>query len=251
MSGPPFTVTGAGVAFGDAWVLSGVDLVVPDGEFLALLGENGSGKTTLLRALLGLQPLDRGRIDAYGTPIEDFRDWRRVAYVPQQLVGTGAVPVSVAEIVSSGLTARRPWLRSAADRVAVKEALERVGLGGRRQESFATLSGGQQRRVMIAAALVKQADVLLLDEPTAGIDEQHVARLVATLAELSRQGVTIVVVTHELGPLADLVTRCVVLGGPGGTVRYDGPPPPPLRDPHGHVEETAPPVERSWWQVRP
>lgn len=250
MSSPPFTVASAGVSFGGDIVLRAVDLVVPAGEFVALLGPNGSGKTTLLRAMLGLQPLSTGRIEAFGRPIGAFRDWRRIAYVPQHLLSTDAVPVSVAEVVGAGLVARHPRRR----RAAVRSALERVGLEHRGHDSFRALSGGQQRRALIAAALVKGADALLLDEPSAGLDEEHVARLVETLRQESERGVTIVLVTHELGALSGLVTRCVVLAqGEGSTVRYDGPAPAPrtLRDPHGHREETAPPAERPWWEARP
>lgn len=246
---PPFRVSGGAVVLGGEPILDGVDLTVGAGEFLALLGENGSGKTTLLRAMVGLQTLTSGTAQILGVPVARFSDWQRVGYVPQHLLAAGAVPVSVKEVVGAGLISPRSrWRPDRAGRRAdIQRALERVSLWDRRSDSFHTLSGGQQRRVMIAAALAKGADLLLLDEPTAGVDQENVAQLHEMLAELAEHGATIVLVTHELGALEDLVTRVVVLGrAPGPSVRYDGPPPPPasLRDPHGHHDE--PPAPSTW-----
>lgn len=245
----PFRVTGGRVALGGEPVLDGINLLVTQGEFLALLGENGSGKTTLLRVLLGLQPLTSGDVKVLGSPVRRFTGWDRIGYVPQHLLAAGAVPVSVREVVGGGLiTPAGRWRRSGAGgRARIQHSLERVGLWDRRSDSFHTLSGGQQRRVMIAAALTKGADILLLDEPTAGVDAESVAQLRDMLADLHHDGATIVLVTHELGALADLVSRVLVLGKRfGGTVLYDGPPPPPatLHDPHGHHDE--PPRESGW-----
>lgn len=246
---PPFQVVGGRVVRGGEPVLEGINLTVADGDFLALLGENGSGKTTLLRCLLGLQPLTSGSVSVLGQPVDRFHDWARIGFVPQHLLASGAVPVSVQEVVAAGLISPRSrWRpRRQAARDAVNEALERLDLTSRRTDRFHTLSGGQQRRVMIASALAKGADILLLDEPTAGVDQQNVAHLHEVLAELSEQGATIVLVTHELGALSDLVSRVVVLGRRvGGSVLYDGPAPPPasLHDPHGHHEH--PPLTDGW-----
>ncbi len=246
---PPFRVTGGAVVLGGEPVLQDVDLTVSSGEFLSLLGENGSGKTTLLRALVGLQPLTSGTAQILGVPVGRFDQWQRVGYVPQHLLAAGAVPVSVREVVGAGLISPRTRWRPnrAVHRAGIQQALDRVGLWSRRADSFHTLSGGQQRRVMIAAALAKGADILLLDEPTAGVDQENVAQLHEMLSDLTGQGATIVLVTHELGALEDLVTRVVVLGRPpGASVRYNGPPPPPasLHDPHGHHDE--PPAPTGW-----
>lgn len=245
--GPPFQVTGGAVVLGGEPILAGIDLTVGSGEFLALLGENGSGKTTLLRAMVGLQPLTKGTAAILGVPVARFTDWQRVGYVPQHLLAAGAVPVSVREVVGAGLISPRSRWRPdrARHRAEIQQALQRVGLWDRRSDSFHTLSGGQQRRVMIAAALAKGADILLLDEPTAGVDQANVTQLHDMLSDLAGRGATIVLVTHELGALEDLVTRVVVLGRtPGPSVRYDGPPPPPpsLHDPHGHHDEPPPPT---------
>lgn len=245
---PPFRVRGARVIRGGDTVLTGVDLTVEPGQFLALMGENGSGKTTLLRALLGLQPLSSGSVEIFGRPASKFRGWRRIAYVPQYLLGAGAVPVSVREVVAAGLAGSRHRTRGASP-AGLRHALEQVGLWDRRSAGFETLSIGQQRRVMIASALAKQADVILLDEPTSGVDAGSVAHLVALLTRLNTHGVTVVLVTHELGALASTVSRCVVLAR-GGTssVSYDGPGPPPrtLHDEHPHHDHDEPRGRWRW-----
>lgn len=213
-----------------ACILSNVDFSVEPGEFVAVLGANGSGKTTLMRAILGLLPITSGQIDVFGTPIGRFREWARLAYVPQRLHSAGAVPVSVHEVVGAGLISPRQRLPHRGDRQRVVDALAQVGLADRRRDRFDALSGGQQRRVMIAAALAKDADLYVLDEPTAGVDAESQQRISETFGSLHDRGRTVVLVTHELGPFASLASRIIVLGSPRGetsTVLYDGTPPVP------------------------
>lgn len=213
-----------------ACILSNVDLVVHSGEFVAVLGANGSGKTTLMRAILGLLPVTSGSIHLFGTPLGRFREWEKLAYVPQRLHSAGAVPVSVHEVVGAGLISPRHRFPQRGDRRRVTDALAEVGLADRRRDRFDELSGGQQRRAMIAAALAKDADLYVLDEPTAGVDADSQARIAETFGRLRDAGRTTLLVTHELGPFASLATRIVVLGSRhegGSTVVYDGSAPPP------------------------
>ena len=213
-----------------ACILSNVDLTIHEGEFVAILGSNGSGKTTLMRAILGLLPVTSGTIHLFGFPLNRFRAWHKLAYVPQRLHSAGAVPVSVHEVVGAGLISPRHRLPQRGDRQRVTSALEQVGLAERRRDRFDELSGGQQRRAMIASALAKNADLYVLDEPTAGVDAESQIRIAETFSQLRTEGRTVILVTHELGPFADLATRIVVLGSPRGetsTVLYDGPPPAP------------------------
>jgi zinc transport system ATP-binding protein len=211
-------------------ILSNVTLEIAEGEFVAILGANGSGKTTLMRAILGLLPITSGSITLFGEPVPGFRAWDRLAYVPQRLHSAGAVPVSVHEVVGAGLISPKRRLPHRGDRGRVEQALEQVGLADRRRDRFDALSGGQQRRVMIAAALAKNAELYILDEPTAGVDAESQQRMSDTFGALRQQGRTVLLVTHELGPFAALATRIIVLGSPRGassTVLYDGPPPAP------------------------
>ncbi len=228
----PIRTEDLSVSFGGQPVLRDVSVSVEAGEFVALMGANGTGKTTLVRAMLGLIRPASGRAWLFDTPTESFRDWQRVAYVPQHLVAASAVPLSVEEAVRSALATPRQRLRplSREQRTSIHEALERVGLGTRSRERLDHLSGGQQRRVMIARALVTGADLLLMDEPTAGVDQGEQSRLADHIRDLHKDGATIMLITHDLGPVASLATRAIVLGQPSAeSVRYDGPTPPPAR----------------------
>ena len=226
------------VEFDGEHILEDVNLTIGGGELVALLGPNGSGKTTLVRAITGLQQFSHGRIALFGEPLDRFRSWQRIALVPQRLPGASTIPVSVWETVLSGMISpRRRWRPfSRQQRQAAQQALDDVGLWDRRHERLDALSGGQQRRVLIARALATGADLLVMDEPTAGLDAENVARLADLLAELHRRGTTIIVVTHELTGIASLITRAVVLGtDPRGSIAFDGPPPVPGFYLHDHV----------------
>ncbi|MFC6286746.1 metal ABC transporter ATP-binding protein [Nocardioides sp. GCM10027113] len=214
----------AGVAIGGRPVLRHVSLAVPAGEFVALMGANGSGKSTLVRALTGLRELSEGSAKLFDTPVGDFRDWHRIGFVPQRASAVSGVPASVWEVVAAGRLTRRKLLRPLrrADRAAVQDALDLVGLADRARDAVETLSGGQQQRVLIARALAGDAELFLLDEPTAGVDLPNQRALADALAVLKQRGATVVLVAHELGPLAALVDRAVVMRD--GRVAYDGPP---------------------------
>ena len=223
-------LTDGAVAIAGRPILRHVDIAVRAGEFVALMGANGSGKSTLVRALTGLRPLATGNLRLFGTPVADFRDWRRIGFVPQRGGATSGVPASVWEVVASGRLTHRRLLRplSRVDRAVVADALEVVGLAGRARDGVSTLSGGQQQRVLIARALAGEPEVLVLDEPTAGVDADSQDTLAGALGHLSNNGGSVVLVAHELGPLAGLIGRAVVLSH--GRVQSDGPPP----EPEGH-----------------
>ncbi|WP_422100051.1 metal ABC transporter ATP-binding protein [Thermomonospora catenispora] len=252
---PPLAMTGGRVRLDGREVLHGIDLRVEPGEVLALLGANGSGKSTLVRALLGLVPLSGGRTEIYGVPPARFRDWHRIGYVPQRLTVGGGVPATVREVVASGRIARRSRLRpfaTAADRAAVRRALEQMRLTDRAGQPAQRLSGGQQQRVLIARALAGEPDLLVMDEPTAGVDAASQAALAEVLRDLVRQGRTVVLVAHELGPLEPLITRAAVLEQ-GRIVRTGAPPAPEgecarpgHRHQHPHAAEPAPGSLTPW-----
>jgi zinc transport system ATP-binding protein len=240
------------VVLGGRRILDDVSVRVDAGEFVAILGDNGSGKTTLVRTLVGLNPLAAGTLTLYDTPIDQFRSWSRLGYVPQRLAVGGGVPMTVREVVASGRTSRvSRWRRlSKSDWAAIDHALEDVGLVERGRDAVTTLSGGQQQRVLIARALAGEPDVLVLDEPTAGVDADSQDTLAGALGHLSRAGGSVVLVAHELGPLASLIGRAVVLSH--GRVVSDGPPPEPVGHhagpDHKHVHPHADdPTVDSWF----
>lgn len=237
---PVIELRGVTAAYDGRVALSDVDLTVTRGEVVALLGANGSGKSTLVRTLLGLVPLAAGSVQLFGTPLERFTDWPRIGYVPQRVSAATGVPATVREVVASG---RLPLMRrlrpaSAVDRAAVDRALEVVGLADRQGVSVSTLSGGQQQRVLIARALTCEPELLVLDEPTSGVDLVSQAALADALGVLVEDGLTVLNVAHELGPMHALVTRAVTLAD--GHVLHDGPAP-ELDHLHLHDPEHAHP----------
>ena len=221
----PVEVHHGSVAIGGRPILRGIDLTVAPGEFLALMGANGSGKSTLVRAITGLLPMASGSVSLFGTPYADFRDWHRIGFVPQRSTATSGVPSTVWEVVASGrITRRRPFRPlSREDRQAIADAIDVVGLTDRASVGISQLSGGQQQRTLIARALAGQPDLLVLDEPTAGVDAASQYALADALRVLKARGATIVLVAHELGPMEALIDRAVVMRD--GRVSYSGPPP--------------------------
>ncbi|MFL4903998.1 metal ABC transporter ATP-binding protein [Streptomyces sp. MMS24-I2-30] len=221
---PVISLRGVHAELGSRPVLRGIDLTVHRGEVVALLGANGSGKSTVIRGIIGQVPLSAGTVELFGTDQGRFEDWRRVGYVPQRTTAAGGVPATVTEIVASGRLSRSrfgPFRR--ADRAAVHHALELVGLADRAKDSVDALSGGQHQRVLIARALVAEPELLIMDEPMAGVDLASQEVLARTLRDQVAQGTTVLLVLHELGPLEPLIDRAVVLRD--GGVTHDGPPP--------------------------
>ncbi|MFE2628023.1 metal ABC transporter ATP-binding protein [Streptomyces sp. NPDC004562] len=224
MSESVISLRGVRAELGSRPVLRGIDLAVRRGEVVALLGANGSGKSTAVRSVIGQVPVSAGEIELFGTPQARFRDWGRVGYVPQRTTAAGGVPATVGEIVSSGRLSRtRFGLFRKADRAAVRNALELVGMADRARDSVDALSGGQHQRVLIARALAAEPELLIMDEPMAGVDLASQEVLAHTLREQVGAGATVLLVLHELGPLEPLIDRAVVLRD--GCVLHDGPPP--------------------------
>jgi len=220
----PFRMTGADVLLGRQLVLHDVDFSIAAGEFVVLLGNNGSGKTTLVKALLGLVPLARGRVELFGEPLEMFKRRELIGYVPQRLTAASGVPATVMEVVVSARARRSGWIRPYGrnDRKAAMNALEAVDLVELSGSPVAQLSGGQQQRVLIARALAVEPRVLVLDEPVASVDLAHQETFAATVRDLNRRGTSILLVAHALGAMEPLAGRAVVLQG--GHVVHDGPP---------------------------
>ncbi|MCS6710754.1 metal ABC transporter ATP-binding protein [Brachybacterium sp. EF45031] len=231
-------VRDAHLAYGPRTVLDGVSVAVRRGEMVGLLGANGSGKSTLLRALVGAQALDSGQAEIIGTPVRDGRAHRVLGYVPQHTADAGNIPATAAETVATGLLGPSAWFARSRD-PRVRAALDLVGLSALARRPISEMSGGQRQRVMLARALVKRPDLLVLDEPFTGVDIPGQELLAGILRELVAGGTTVLVVLHDLGPLADDLSRVVVLDA--GRVVHDGAPADrPLLDPgHEHPVDAA------------
>jgi len=195
---PALRLDSLGVAYGRRSVLAGVTGEVAPGGSLALIGPNGAGKSTLIKAILGLVDVVTGRVEVLGTTPARARG--RVAYVPQADMLDAEFPVTVDQVVLMGRYRRIGWVRrpGRADRAVAEVALERVGLGGRAGDRFGILSGGQRQRVLLARALAQQPELLLLDEPFNGLDTTTTEVLLDVLAEQRKQGVAVVMATHDL-----------------------------------------------------
>jgi zinc transport system ATP-binding protein len=220
-------------------VLRGVDLRVHRGEFVAVAGPNGGGKTTLLRLVLGLERPSAGEVRLLGEPTHRFRRREALGYLAQRShLGLDA-PATVREVVTAGRLPRAGLLGRLGrhDRERVQEAIARVGLAGVADRPLVRLSGGQQQRAFIAKALASEPELLVLDEPTAGVDVEAQEALAALLDRLHRElEMTILYVSHEFGAVERFVERIVLVRG--GIV-FDGPPtelPGLWHDPsHAHV----------------
>jgi zinc transport system ATP-binding protein len=178
-------------------VLAGVDLAVAPGEFLGIVGPNGGGKTTLFRGILGLVPPSAGRVD---------RGTTRLGYVPQRETLDPIFPLRVEDVVRMGAFGRLRGLRllSREDRRAAAAALDRVDLSAQARAPFASLSGGQRQRVLLARALLVRPEVLLLDEPTSGVDHGAERRILDLLRDLvTHDGLAVLLVSHQIGLLRE------------------------------------------------
>ena len=202
-------------SYADQLVLDHVSFRINPGEFVALAGGNGAGKSTLLRVALGLLSPATGSVSLE-------RD--RVGYVPQRPMVSESLPATVAEVVALGRLTRQTWWRrsSSADARAVADALAAVDLADAAARRLTELSGGQQQRVLTAKAMVNDPELLILDEPIAGVDAASQDRFRDALVSRIERGRAVLLVSHELSAVASALDRVLVLAH--GRIAFDGPP---------------------------
>jgi zinc/manganese transport system ATP-binding protein/zinc transport system ATP-binding protein len=201
--------------YGAGDVVAGVDVSIPRGAFVGLVGPSGAGKTTLLKAMLGALPRVSGTVAVNGAPVTPGKPPPGVGYVPQIETVDWSFPVTVENVVMMGRLRRMgplPW-PSREDRRATDETLERLGLAGLGSRHIRELSGGQQQRVFLARALIGEPELLILDEPTASVDVKTRDDILHLLADFNRQGVTVVLTTHELNAVAAHLPTVVCVNG--------------------------------------
>jgi manganese/zinc/iron transport system ATP- binding protein len=201
------------VAYGERIALEDVDLEIRAGSLLAVIGPNGAGKSTLLKAIAGLIVPVAGSIEVFGAL--PGREARRVAYVPQAEVVDWGFPVTVGDVVLMGRVPLIGWGRSpsAADRAAVQEALETVGMAGEDRRQIGSLSGGQRRRIFLARALAARPDLYLLDEPVTGVDATTEEDLMQVLEDEAASGRTVIATTHDLAAAAHHFHQVALVNG--------------------------------------
>ena len=196
-------------------VLENINLSIQKGSFLAIVGPNGSGKSTLLRLMLGLIKPQQGSIRLFGQDIGKFKEQHKIGFVSQKAnsFNTG-FPATVFEVVASGLTKKLGLYNflKKSDHAKIKQTIDSVGMGKFLDRNIGELSGGQQQRVFIARALVSEPELLILDEPTVGVDVQNVNSFYEMLETLNKEkGITLLLVTHDIGTISEKVTNVACL----------------------------------------
>ena len=202
---------GVTVTYGRKPVVYDVDFAAPAGRMIAIIGPNGAGKSTLLKAALGIVPRISGQVAVFGAHLAAAR--QRVAYVPQRAGVDWDFPASVLDVVVMGLYRQIGLLRFAGrrERAQALACLEQVGMAAFAERQIGQLSGGQQQRVFLARALAQNADLLVLDEPFAGVDAATERAIVAVLRDLNASGKTIVCVHHDLATVADYFDHVLLM----------------------------------------
>ena len=199
---PAIRVEHLTVSYGPVPALLDVSFSIPTGQLVGVIGPNGSGKSTLIKTLLGFLDPDFGSIKLFGQSLEQTRG--RIAYVPQRGAVDWDFPITVREVVLMGRYGHVPWYRnlSAEDRRIAMESLELVRMSDFADRQIGQLSGGQQQRVFMARAMAQGGDILLLDEPFAGVDAATEHAILDVLVQTKRKGKTLVVVHHDLSTAA-------------------------------------------------
>jgi zinc transport system ATP-binding protein len=213
----------SGVEFGYTAtpVVQDISLQVEPGEYVAIVGPNGSGKSTLMKLMLGLLRPDSGTARLFGEPADEFDDGSRLGYVAQHASASKEMPITVREVVKMGRFPHVGFGRlSESDWDRVDQALDTVGMAAFADRRVTQLSGGQRQRAFIARALASEADLLVLDEPTVGVDAESVEAFYDLLASLNEQGITILLIEHDLSAVTNHADRVVCLNK---EIYFDGP----------------------------
>lgn len=202
------------VRLGGKAVLEDISFEVDPGQMVGIIGPNGAGKTTLLRAILGLVSISAGELQVLGQPVSRINGQRsRIGYMPQRLLFERHFPLTVGDAVATGLLTRSTVLKQIKDaNQKVMETLDLVGMGKYRLSPFQELSGGQQQRILLARSLVRKPELLLLDEPNAGLDFPAQQKFIDLLKQLRRQqNLTVVLVSHDLVSVAAIADSLICI----------------------------------------
>ncbi len=191
-------------------VLEDINLEISSGDFVGIIGPNGGGKTTLLKIILGLIKPSSGDVTLYDQPIQNFKAWSNIGYVSQRADQAHVqVPITVREVVSLGRVAKAGLFKrlGKADAQAIHKALAEVEMTAYADRLITELSGGQQQRVFIARALASEPEILVLDEPTAGVDSESQEEFYALLAKLAKSNLTLIIVSHDIDVILNEVNQ--------------------------------------------
>ncbi len=206
--GPLVSLSGVSSGYGRTTILHDVDLELREGDFMAVVGPNGGGKTTLFRTILGLLEPSAGSVKVMGGP--PSKGCRSIGYVPQSGAFDRKYPVVAGDVVRMGLRQRQGFSPFGhGDTESVRRAMEITGVTGFADKRIGDLSGGQMQRTLLARALASEPKILMLDEPTASLDPEMREGVYGILSEASSEGITIMMITHDLKGIEDEVNRII------------------------------------------
>lgn len=199
--------------YSDTSVLKNVNFTLYEGDFLGIIGSNGAGKSTLMKLILGTLPYYQGSISLFGTDIKKDIPRNLIGYVSQKAASfNSSFPATVKEVVMANLYSKKGLFKrySKSDEEQFYKVIHRVGMEGCENKLIGKLSGGQQQKVFIARALISEPKLLLMDEPTVGIDSKSVASVMEIISDLNKQGMTIIMSNHDTPTLVDASSKLLI-----------------------------------------
>lgn len=197
----------------DTSVLRDVSFTLKKGDFLGIIGANGAGKSTLIKIILKILPFNRGEINLFGEDLSKFKDNFKIGYVSQKANSFNSdFPATVREVVMANLYSRKGLFKryTKEDNEKLKRVLDKVGMTGFENKLIGKLSGGQQQRIFIARALISEPELLLMDEPTVGVDAKSVKQIMDIICELNKQGMTIIMTNHDTPELVRVSNKLLI-----------------------------------------
>mgnify|MGYP002644705411 CR=1 FL=1 len=197
----------------DTSVLRDVSFTLKKGDFLGIIGANGAGKSTLIKIILKILPFNRGEINLFGEDLSKFKDNFKIGYVSQKANSFNSdFPATVREVVMANLYSRKGLFKryTKEDNEKLKRVLDKVGMAGFENKLIGKLSGGQQQRIFIARALISEPELLLMDEPTVGVDAKSVKQIMDIICELNKQGMTIIMTNHDTPELVRVSNKLLI-----------------------------------------
>ena len=197
----------------DTSVLRDVSFTLHKGDFLGIIGANGAGKSTLIKIILKLLPYSKGKITLFGEDLSRFKDNHKIGYVSQKANSFNSdFPATVKEVVMANLYSKKGLFSryNKADIEKLHSVLDKVGMAGYENKLIGKLSGGQQQRIFIARALISDSELLLMDEPTVGVDAKSVKQIMDIISALNKQGMTIIMTNHDTPELVRVSSKLLI-----------------------------------------
>jgi zinc transport system ATP-binding protein len=203
------------VYYGQTEALKDVSFAIEQGDFVGLAGPNGAGKTTLIKAILGLLPISKGKIELFGKTKEKFDDWGKIGYLPQKFSTINALfPATVDEVVMLGLLSQKKFPKriTASDQKKVNDILQGLDIINLRKRMLSELSGGQQQKVLLARALVSSPEILIFDEPSTALDPESRESFFQLIQKLNKQnGIAIILITHDTSYIGQYANKLLYI----------------------------------------